>query len=457
MAFAHLDRRRLIGAGFITATAAGVSTSAVAQARPASGFDLALQAGVRPGSPDDQSAALQKAIDQAAAARVPLALPPGDYRAADLKLPSGAQLVGIRGASRLVLARANRSLLSASLADNVTLTGLTLDGGRQPLPARRGLVHGETARGLRIADCTIRNAGGTAVMLIGCDGDIAGNEILDSHDVALMSNDAQGLTIARNVIRNAGDNGILVWRGKAGDDGTLVIDNRIEGISNRSGGSGQYGNAVNVFRAANVIVRGNRIRNCAFTAVRGNAADNMQASGNTITGMGEVAIYAEFGFSGALMSGNVIDDAALGIVATNFNEGGRLAVISGNIIRNLRPRRPAGTDPTDGAGIGIAVEADAAVSGNVVENAPSVGIHLGFGRYLRDISATGNVVRNARIGISVSVAAGAGAAVIADNLISGAKAGALVGFDHSRAVTGDLLKDGVAAYPHLTVNGNRSQ
>src|SRR5436309_2887425 len=36
------------------------------------------------------------------------------------------------------------------------------------------------------------------------------------------------------------------------------------------GGSGQYGNAVNIFRAGNVIVRGNRIRNAAFSAVRGN-------------------------------------------------------------------------------------------------------------------------------------------------------------------------------------------
>jgi len=451
-----LDRRGLIGAGLVTAAAAGAAAPSAAQSGPVSAFGLdAAQLGVRPGSPDDQSAALQTAIDHAARARVPLALPPGVYRAADLKLPSGAQLVGIRGATRLVLARASRSLISAGLADDVTLTGLDLDGDRQSLPQRRGLVHAETARGMRISGCTIRNAGGTAVMLIGCGADIAGNAILDSRDAALMSNDAQGLTIAGNTVRGAGDNGILIWRGKAGDDGTLVIDNRIEAIANRSGGSGQYGNAVNVFRAANVIVRGNRIRDCAFTAVRGNAADNIQVSGNTITGMGEVAVYAEFGFTGALMSGNVIDDAALGIVATNFNEGGRLAAISGNIIRNLKSKRPAGTDPNDGAGIGIAVEADAAVSGNVVENAPTAGLHLGFGRYLRDVSASGNVIRGARIGIMVSVAAGAGAAVITGNLISGASAGALVGFDHNRAATGDLLKDGAAAYPHLMVSGNR--
>ena len=62
-----------------------------------------------------------------------------------------------------------------------------------------------------------------------------------------------------------------------------MVDNRIEDIDNRAGGSGQYGNAINVFRAGNVIVRGNRIRNCAFSAVRGNAASNLQIEGNTIT------------------------------------------------------------------------------------------------------------------------------------------------------------------------------
>ena len=88
--------------------------------------------------------------------------------------------------------------------------------------------------------------------------------------------------IARNTIIGAGNNGIQVWRWETGDDGTIVIDNRIENIDNRSGGSGQYGNAINVFRAANVIVRGNRIRNCAFSAVRGNAASNIQIEGNSI-------------------------------------------------------------------------------------------------------------------------------------------------------------------------------
>ena len=71
----------------------------------------------------------------------------------------------------------------------------------------------------------------------------------------------------------------------------------------------------------NVTVRGNRIRNAAFSAVRGNAASNIQITNNTCTGLGEVAIYAEFGFEGAVIANNTIDGAAIGVAVTNFNRG----------------------------------------------------------------------------------------------------------------------------------------
>ncbi len=239
-----------------------------------------------------------------------------------------------------------------------------------------------------------------------------------------------------------------------GDDGTLVIDNRIEDIANVSGGSGQYGNAINVFRAGNVIVRGNRISRAAYSAVRGNAASNIQITGNTATDLGEVAIYSEFGFEGAIIANNTVDGAALGIVACNFNEGGRLAVVQGNMIRNLKPKRPIGTAPDDAGGIGIAVEADASVTGNVIENAPVAGIMVGWGAFMRDVSVTGNVVRDCRLGISVSVVNGAGTAVIAGNLISGSPRGAIVGMDHAKAVTGDLSQE-PTRYANLQISGNR--
>jgi len=204
-------------------------------------------------------------------------------------------------------------------------------------------------------------------------------------------------------------------------------------------------------------VRGNRIANAAFSAVRGNAASNVQIVSNTCSGIGEVALYCEFGFEGAVIANNIVDGAAAGISVTNFNEGGHLAVVQGNLIRNLKTRRPAGTDPNDGAGIGIGVEADTAVTGNVIENAPNIGIVAGFGQYLRDVTVNANVIRGADYGIAVSVAPGAGAAVIADNMISGARRAAIVGMEWNKAVTGDLSKDGAERYAQISVSGNRVQ
>jgi len=455
-----LDRRRFVAltaAAAVNVAASPVSAAPSAAAPPSPSSALGLDAahfGLRPGSPDDQSRTLQRALDEAARARAPLAIAPGIYRVGSLKLSSGAQLIGVRGATRLVFTE-GPSLISAAGADHVTLSGLVLDGAGRRLPERRGLVQIENGRGLKIADCDIVGAGGNGIHCVSVAGDISGTTLAGTADVAIHSFDARGLVIARNTVSGAGNNGIQVWRGQNGDDGTLVVDNRIEAIDNRAGGSGQYGNAINVFRAANVIVRGNRINACAFSAVRGNAASNIHIEGNSITDMREVALYSEFGFEGALIAGNTIDGAAIGVAVTNFNEGGRLAVIQGNLIRNLFPQRPLGTDPGDGAGIGIAAEADTAITGNVVENAPTAGIMLGFGHYLRDVAATGNVVRKADIGIAVSVAAGAGTCLIANNLIADVSRGAIVGLDRRKIVTGDLTKGGAERYAHLTIGGNR--
>lgn len=450
-----LHRRRFLVLSAFGATAAAAPlASARAVAGPLSAFGMdASQHGVRAGSPDDQSRALQAAIDRAAAARMPLALGPGVYRAGDLKLPAGGQIVGVRGATRLVLTR-GPSLISATRADSLTLTGLTLDGADLAMPESRGLVHFAHGRGVRVTDCEVVASRRNGVMLEDVEGEVTGSTVTGAAEAGIFSLDAQGLKISGNTVRSAGNNGILVWRSQAGDDGTLVVDNRIEDIAARAGGSGQNGNAINVFRAGNVMVRGNRIKGVAFSAVRGNAASNLQIVGNTCTGAGEVALYVEFGFEGALIANNMVDGAALGVAVTNFNEGGRLAAVQGNVIRNLELFRPAGTDPNDPAGIGIGVEADAAVTGNVVENAPTAGILLGWGRYLRDVTATGNVVRNAGVGIAVSVAAGAGSAVIADNLISGTRRGAIVGMDRHTAVTGELAND-ATRFAHLSISGNR--
>jgi uncharacterized secreted repeat protein (TIGR03808 family) len=413
----------------------------------------ATQYGVRANSTEDQTRLLQRAIDEATRLQAPLALPPGVYRSGTLRLSRGSQLVGVRGATVLQFS-GGASLLSGEGADYASLTGLTLDGGNVPLPPRRGLLHHVQARELRVSDCSIINSGGAGIWLEKVGGTLSGNTLTDIATTAIVSFDAAGLIVAQNTITNTSSNGIEILRTSISDDGTQVIDNRIENIKAGPGGSGQYGNAINAFRAGNVIVSGNRIRNCDYSAVRGNSASNIHITNNSVSGVREVALYAEFAFEAAVIANNTVDGAALGVSVCNFNEGGRIATVQGNIIRNLIPKRPIGTAPDDDAGIGIYIEADAAVSGNVIENAPAFGVVAGWGKYLRDVAITGNVIRNAFIGIGVSVAPGAGTAVVSNNMISGAPRGAVVGLDHARPVTPDLTNPGAERYLQVALAGN---
>jgi uncharacterized secreted repeat protein (TIGR03808 family) len=450
-----VNRRHLLGvsaAGAAGALAVAPSAARAAQLTSTLGRDI-TQYGVRPGSPDDQTRALQRAIDEAARTQTPLALPPGVYRTGMLRLESGTQLFGVRGATKLVF-NGGASMLSGEGADRVGLNGITLDGGSIALPARRGLIHCLGGRDIRIIDCEITGSGGNAIWLEQVFGDVSGNIITRTAATAVVSFDAQGLIVSRNTITATSDNGIEILRTAIGDDGTLVADNRIEDVKAGPGGSGQYGNAINVFRAGNVIVRGNRIRNCDYSAVRGNSASNIQITGNSVSDVREVALYSEFSFEGAVIANNTVDGAALGVSVCNFNEGGRIAVVQGNIIRNLLAKRPIGTAPDDDAGIGIYVEADTSVTGNVIENAPSFGIVAGWGKYLRDVVISGNVIRNAFAGVGVSVAAGAGTALVNNNMISETPRGAVVGLDHARAITTDLSVEGAQRFAQVAIGTN---
>ncbi len=61
-------------------------------------------------------------------------------------------------------------------------------------------------------------------------------------------------------------------------------------------------NGINIFRADEVIVSGNHISDCAFSAVRLNATNNTHITGNTCLASGEVAIFSEFSFTGSVIA-----------------------------------------------------------------------------------------------------------------------------------------------------------
>src|SRR6266536_2743439 len=103
-AIMDVNRRHIMAISAAGAAGALAMSPDAARAAPltsALGRDV-TQYGVRPGSPDDQTRNLQRAIDEAARAQAPLALPPGIYRTGLLRLQSGTQLVGVRGATKFV-------------------------------------------------------------------------------------------------------------------------------------------------------------------------------------------------------------------------------------------------------------------------------------------------------------------------------------------------------------------
>lgn len=446
-----LDRRQIMTG------AAGLSAGLAASAGPREAFAQVSDAstgaisvadfGVRPNVKAEQTKAFQKAINTAAKTGSILHIPGGEYNTGKLSLKSNTIISGVPGISVLKLIGADASLTAKS-AQNIRLSGLVLDGSGNS-HGKTALIEADAVDDLIIRDCKIGAGNANGISLNACSGTISDNEISAIKLTGLFCNNSSGLDISHNHILNCGNNGIQVWRSSPGEDGTIVTHNRIEGVRAEAGGSGQYGNGINVFRADSVQITGNRITNCEFTAIRGNTASNLQITGNSCARLGEVAIYAEFGFEGALIANNLIDKAATGISVTNFNEGGRMAVIQGNMVRNLFLREGK-------RGTGIGVEADAVVSGNIIEGAPGIGIHIGWGKFLRDVNATGNLVRNARVGIGISVSADAGYAYVTNNMLSKTTEGGVRAMDHDKLLGPDLSKSSSESYRNIAVFGNVS-
>lgn len=445
-----LDRRSFLSTPLAAgALGAGLASGPhFAQAASASANANAAEFGVRPGLDVDQTPTLQDAVDRLADSGGTLLLPPGRYLVEGLRLRRGVTLAGAGPATRLV-ASGRAPVAEASGADLAGLANLAAEA-----PAARGNTDAPPV--LRFRDCEglsvsglVARGGGNGLDLARVSGAVRNSALSGMANAGLFSIDATGLEVAHNLVEDCGNNGIQIWRSATGPDGSIVTANRIRNIRADSGGEGQNGNGVNIFRAGGVSVTGNRIEACAYSALRSNAGSDCVFANNSCTRLGEVAIYAEFGFQGALISANLVEDAASGISITNFNDGGRLAVCSGNLVRNLHTR-----DHYDARGNGISAEADTLVTGNVVENAPTAGIGVGYGRYLRNVLVTNNIVRDCRWGIGVSVADGAGPAVIGGNLIAGAREAAIQGLLFGRAEGGDLASDGSAGRPHLTVTGN---
>jgi uncharacterized secreted repeat protein (TIGR03808 family) len=447
-----LDRRAFLasalGAAAATPALAAVGSESEPKLRGTLGEgDLAID-------PNSRSSSIQDLLDAASAENRQLFLPPGDFVVSELRLPPRTRLAGVPGATRLLFG-GGRFMAMGERCEIVELAGLTFEGGTLPFDEFvPGLLTLTDCAAVSIDNCTILGSTGSGLAADRSAGRIARTTVSGARGVGIRLIEARGMTITDNTVSDCASGGIYVHRWNPADDETVVTGNRVSRIAATDGGSGYNGNGISIFRAHGVAVTNNRIADCAFAAIRANSASNVQIGGNSCTRSGEFGIVSEFAFEGASIANNIVDGAASGIAVLNFAQSGRMAVVSGNIVRNISGRAPRVLDPQR-FGAGIVVEADASVTGNVIDGATLHGMSVGWGASLRDVAVTGNVIRRAPVGVAVSVVEGAGAAVIADNLISGAENGAVVGMAYAEPATGDLAETGAHAYPHLLVERNR--
>ncbi len=395
---------------------------------------------LNPAGSADQSAALQTALlDASVSGR--LTLPAGRFRVSGLRIPGNLVVEGVPGATWLIGTGAMIGAISAQ--SNIVLRdiGFAGDSGSEAL---FGI---EASDNITLERCLFRDNPGIALGIRTSVATIENCDFANHGDAAIHAVDNNGLLISGNRIARCGNAGIRVWRSEKGIDGSIVTNNRISAIDWRGGGNGQNGNGINVYLADEVIVSDNHISDCAFTAIRLNTTRNSIISGNQCRKSGEVAIFSEFGFSGSIIAQNLVDGAANGISITNLDSDGHLAVCTGNIVRNISPA--SSVNPDTGP-VGIFAEADTAITSNVVENVPGIGIGAGWGPYLRNVLVANNVVRTSTIGIGVSLAEGAGAVTISGNRVDQAE-NAIVGMRWTEISEPDLLS-AADRYAHVTVN-----
>lgn len=443
----RISRRRAL-AGLTAIGATVVSRpSFAAPALDASDF------GLIPDNPrEDQSAILQRAIDEAEATERTLFIPPGVYSVSDIRFPKRGVIEGIPGSTALAASARGRIGYIDNPYGPITLMGLvftTLSGDDEP-QEEGGLLEVQGGGYVSILRCEFRHAPANALTLTETSAIVDQCTIIGTYLAGIFSIDSSASVITNNFVSDCANNGILVWGSENGRNGTIVSGNHIYQIGATRGGNGQNGNGINVFRTDEVIIADNHIAECAFSAIRLNSTNDTQVTGNTCMDSGEVAIFSEFAFSGSIIANNIVDRAAAGISMTNFNEGGHLAVCTGNIVRNIFPKSEVNPDTVP---YGIFAEADTVVSNNVVDTVPGLGIGAGYGPYLRDVHVSDNVIRDVDIGIGVSVAEGAGAAQVVDNHIAGARLHAMAGMAWQDVMSDDLARD-AAQFPHVVVNGN---
>ena len=288
-----VDRRHFLLAG--GAVAGGGFVSAAHAAAAVGPARSVLDFGVDPNSKADQTAALQKAIDELSAVGQPIILPAGTYRAGKLALPLICSIIGVPGHTSLHLDEADTGPRDA--AGTFNLFGVDFAPRASKTASAQLTIRG--AR-VRISNCAFQGTGGTAVMLEGCSGNVEAVSVSGYSDsgVALTSS---SLTISGCRFRSCGT-GVKA----ASSESCIVSQNQFDQCGTAIGADGVGIVSGNIVRDAKnfglklgradgkgrIVAQGNLLENCGVGIGVTASGDDIFASLNLIHGAKNGAIRA---------------------------------------------------------------------------------------------------------------------------------------------------------------------
>lgn len=342
------------------------------------------------------------------------------------RFTGGATFLKVEGQSRVFF-------------QSVTFDGQNLALSDYVFDRKAFIAVGGNAKDVIFRDCNLLNSPGIGLYVCQSAEVEIRSCFIGLHSTGIWSENAK-ITAENNRIQNISNNGISIWRDTNTGDSSTIAGNSIIGIESAAGGTGQNGNGISVFRAIGVTMNDNKIFNTKYSAIRCNGGGSSNISNNNIYNTREVAIFVEApgagtDLTGSVVSGNHIDVCGCGIIVGNSGQFGdgvsRSVVVEGNRISNItdNPIPDPGYFPPSTIGNGIVVEQDCVVSGNLIDGAARVGIQAGINTACRDLVITGNLVRNAPIGVGVSNNAVTEAnrnVVVSGNIVRGANIGGVV-------------------------------
>lgn len=373
----------------------------------------------------DDTSAFRQAIRNVGSSGGIIFVPPGTYRVGALDSPGNVSWVGVPGASVL---RQNGGpyLISASRVANVSFQDLTFDGNRGGRIDAAVVVVQDGARRVSIDGCTIQRGAGSGVAVVDAACSITNCLIQDVGFFGVVVNSRQDVRIVGNEIVNIGNKGIYAFRPRREAVRLIIADNFISRVRADAGGDGPYGNAVNIYRADDVLVQGNHVANCKFSGIRVAESNGCRIIANHFTAVRDTVIYIEFGASRAIITSNHIVDCphrAIGI--TNLNSGGHMTVCTSNVIKNTGYEA-------------IFAEADTIVQSNIIDGAVH-GVVVGNGKFARNVTVDGNIIQDTRgsgarlrYGVLVSNHGEAQPVFVTNNRIFNVRNKPIYGHDHRR-------------------------